>query len=190
MARAKTVKAPKVQEKEKRQGPKTELVVAGASTAWLIVRPISGKERPFMDYMRAIGFEVYQPVLISERYNRFKRQWTVVTSPMFTGFVLVKPTPGKAHMIFKAPYFFDALKLALFDKVVKEIRSREEDGMVKALTPPEKPEKGDKVKVRTVVGMVDAILEETVDTNRIAIVTGLLKGAARVTCSLDQVVRH
>ncbi len=160
--------------------------------AWLVIRAIPGKERLLISAAEGEGFQIYRPVLVYQSYNKFHRQVTLTTTPMFPGYMLCKPTRANAYKIFTLmgilPGRYGVSTLALLDDVVTEIRSREKDGIIDLLKPKAKPKRGQRVK--TLGGLIDAIVSEPIDNNRIGLITGMFKGAARFTCSLDHVIQH
>jgi len=162
---------------------------------WGIVVSHQHAERKACANLRAQGFEVYLPMVISEqRPTRTKPKPGLVVRPLFSTYVFARidPTVSGWRSIFstigvKSVFMAGERPLVVPDKVVDAIQQREENGFIKIadVDPGElRWQRGDAVRVRGETADYDAIFIERIDRNRVSVLVKLLQRDVRASVHL------
>lgn len=164
-----------------------DLRVAGAARAWLVVKALSGREAFLQAHLDRAGFEYYRPMIQKERYDRFQKRTVIEPRGFLGAYLFVRPPRDAVYRVFSMPYVQQVLKVAVFDNVIKEVRELERQKYELNWVPPQGVKPGEAILLK---GYLKAMVDETIDTNRIGVITGLFKGGARTYCSLEDVIRQ
>ena len=155
---------------------------------WRVLQANTNAERLAASAVRALGFEVYLPMAITERPRTERRPAAKLVRPFLPGYLFARVDAladdwGALYSTIgiKAIMRSGDQPLALPDEIVARIKAREELGLIKlpAPTADARWSRGDAVKVSFPTYDIDAVFEELLDTNRAAVFVSLLGRVTR-----------
>ena len=161
--------------------------LAGAGSAWLIVRAMQGREHRLCELIDGMGWEHYRPILLKPHINRRTKRVEHVPTPMFGAYLFVRPRAGQGLQIYTTAYVAAVDRMAVMDTLIATMRQREHDGIL-AMMDRKKLTAGRKIRVATAGAIVDAVVSEPIDARRIELVTRFFNGSARFYCTAEQVI--
>lgn len=170
--------------------------VAGeAVRRWSVVVSHPNAERLAKANLENQGFEVYLPLAVSAKPRTPRNpEGGLSVRPFFPRYMFVRLNPeiDRWRAIFstigvKSMMVAGEKPLAVKDRIVDEIRGREEAGFIKIMDPSDvacRWSRGEQVRYRTEGGDLDAIFLEPVDKTRASILFNLLGREAEKVVTL------
>lgn len=152
---------------------------------WSVVVSKPNAERLAKQHLENQGFEVYLPMVISERaVSARSPRGGLICRAFFPSilFLRIDPTIDGWRSVFstvgvKSMYLAGERPAVVADKHIDAIRAHEENGFIKLLDPETHGSRfvaGQKVKVRWDLADLDATFVEPIDKNRASILLNLL----------------
>ena len=159
--------------------------------SWFVVHTQPNGEQKAVFHLLRQGFQPYLPRYLKRRRHARRVEW--VQRPLFPRYLFVRldlecarwrainSTVGVSHLICDGPR-----PAALADRIVDEIRTREDDSGLIALNAPERFRPGQAVRID--VGAFDdhvGLFEAASDNDRVTVLLSLLGRHVRVNLPLD-----
>lgn len=160
---------------------------------WRVLQANTNAERLAASTVRALGFEVYLPMAITERPQTARRPAAKIVRPFLPGYLFARIDAqaddwGALYSTvgIKAILRSGDAPLAVPDDIVARIKGREEAGLIKLASPEPAPSfsRGEGVKINYGAYDIDAVFEELIDTNRAVVFVSLLGRVTRQEVSL------
>jgi hypothetical protein len=167
----------------------SDLRVAGASRAWLIVTTNVGKEGLVVPQLLKADYEVYRPMCHKIVTHNWQR--VIKAAPLFPNHLFVRKLGEGYERITGMLGVSWVFPFALLDSVIERMKSRETKGFVEIVATLD-PERG-RVKigeqVKTLDGMLDVVVSEHIDNNRVAALSYFMNGNSKLVVDLHKVIR-
>ena|GEM_PF-3412581 len=172
-----------------KQNKKPTFYVAGQTKAWLIVVCNAGKEALVKPQLLREGYEVYRPMAHKQVTHNWEK--VIKAVPVFPNYLFVHKQ-GEAYErisgMLGVAWIYPTM---ILDRAIQRMKAKETDGyieIVRRLDPEYgKVKIGDKVK--TLDGMIEVVVSETIDANRVAALSGFMNGNSRLTLDLSKHVQ-
>jgi transcription antitermination factor NusG len=165
------------------------------SKRWAVCETKPFAWRTALENLTNQGFEFYHPMLVRSVTKTAKNPRGQDVAPFLPGYVFVSIDPGVQP--WRCLFYTRGLKSVLMagelpalfpDAKLKEIRKREENGLIRMVDPASLPrdhKRGDRVRVRWNGQDLDAVFEEYVDKNRVVVFLSVFNGLVPTNTSIS-----
>jgi transcription antitermination factor NusG len=160
----------------------------GVVRKWRVIQTNNNAERLAGAQIKALGFEVYLPMAVTERPKTARRPAATIVRPFLPGYLFARFDTRSddwgslfTTLGVKAILRGGTAPLSVPDAIIDSIRQREEVGLIKLADPADvvKWKRGDSVKITYPSVDVDAVFEELLDKNRAVVFVSFLGRVTR-----------